>query len=114
MKKLFLILLVFTGIFEVYPQGNDSIELRFVPLPDSTSLGTPAGNKTSKLIGPDGGIISSDDGKLELVFPAGALDIATDISIQPITLVIPNANKAYQFRTFGHPVSKTRPTYLSL
>lgn len=101
MKKLFLILLVFTGIFEVYPQGNDSIELRFVPLPDSTSLGTPAGNKTSKLIGPDGGIISSDDGKLELVFPAGALDIATDISIQPITLVIPNANKAYQFEPSG-------------
>ena len=101
MKKLFLILLFFTGIFEVYAQGNDSIELNLVPLPDSTSIGTPAGNKTSKMIGPEGGMISSDDGKLELIFPAGALDIATEISIQPITSGIPNANKAYQFEPSG-------------
>ncbi|MBS1598250.1 MAG: hypothetical protein JST75_08490 [Bacteroidetes bacterium] len=50
-----------------------------------TSVGTPTGAKTSKLIPKSGGSIISDDGLVELVFPNGALTNDDTITIQPIT-----------------------------
>ena len=66
--------------------------------PDPTEIGTPVGDAVSKSIGKDGGSIVSADGNAELIFPAGALASATDISIQAITNTAPNGfGNSYSF-----------------
>jgi hypothetical protein len=65
---------------------QDSVEVRVIELPDSTAIGAPDGKPVSKEIGPAGGSITSDDGRVELIFPEGALTTATVISIQPLSI----------------------------
>jgi hypothetical protein len=80
----------------------DSIDVKIIALPDSTAIGTPDGKLVSKEIGPAGGKIISDDQRVELIFPEGALTAKKNISIQPIVNLIPNGNgKAYQFEPSG-------------
>lgn len=81
--------------------GVDSLNVQIVQLPGHTAIGTPIGKKLSKQIGPEGEKIASDDGKIELIFPAGALLKTTEVSIQQITTTIPNGNIAYQFEPSG-------------
>src|ERR1700730_3027063 len=70
--------------------------------PTQTGIGTPVGDLVSKTIGKDGGTISSADGNAELIFPAGALDVATEISIQAITNTVPNGfGNSYSFLPEG-------------
>ena len=57
---------------------------------DVTGLGQPTGTAITKLLGPVGGTLSTDDGKIQLVIPAGALTEAVNISLQPITNETPN------------------------
>ena len=67
-------------------------------LSDSTGFGTPEGKLISKEIGVDGGQIVSEDGRVELIFPAGALAKNTIISIQPRTNPAPNGvGRSYWF-----------------
>ena len=81
---------------------NDTSQIKFADLPDSTGIGTPNGNLISRVIGPDGGNIVSDDGKVELIFPPDALEKNTSISIQPATNPAPNGTgKSYQFEPSG-------------
>ena len=54
-----------------------------------TPVGTPIGNPDTKTIGTTGGSIKSTDGRIELIFPAGALTANTTISIQPVTNTCP-------------------------
>jgi hypothetical protein len=69
---------------------------------DSTGFGTPDGKSVSKQIGTAGGTIVSDDGRVELIFPVGALTASTDISIQPAKNMLDNGTgKAYQFEPAG-------------
>jgi hypothetical protein len=76
--------------------------MRTIGLPDSTAIGKPEGKLVSKEIGPAGGTIISDDGRVELIFPAGTLTKETNISIQPIINLLPNGNgKGYQFEPSG-------------
>jgi hypothetical protein len=56
-----------------------------------TVAGTPLGSSVTGTIGSTGGTLITDDGKVEFVFPAGALNKATDIVIQPIISNIPLA-----------------------
>lgn len=56
-----------------------------------TGTGTPLGSAVSGTIGPSGGTIVMYDGKVEFVFPAGALSQSTDIVIQPVNSNIPLA-----------------------
>jgi hypothetical protein len=49
-----------------------------------TEVGKPLGTVTSKMIGAQGGSISTPDGKLTLTFPAGALSKETNITIRPV------------------------------
>src|SRR5215467_14553380 len=58
----------------------------------STPVGTPVGNATSKVIGPSGGTVTTDDGIISLVFPANAVSTNTTITIQPITNNCPGGN----------------------
>src|ERR1700733_6919046 len=53
--------------------------------PATTSIGSATGNAVSKTIGSSGGSITSEDGKLELIVPAGAVNSDTVFSIQPIS-----------------------------
>lgn len=57
--------------------------------PATTAIGIPIGSATSKSIGTTGGSISSPDGRVELIFPAGALNASTNISIQPVSNTCP-------------------------
>jgi hypothetical protein len=59
--------------------------------PAVTGIGTPVGTRITKSIGPGGGTITSDDGKIDLTIPAGALSANTNISIQSVTNECPGA-----------------------
>lgn len=81
---------------------QDSSSIQFLVPPDSTALGTADGIRVSKEISADGGSIMSEDGRIELIFPAGALQRSENISIQPITNHAPNGTgKAYWFEPSG-------------
>ena len=88
----------------------DTAGLEIVRLPDSTEAGAPVGNVAKKMIGPAGGSIISEDRKMELIFPPGALTSSIEISIQAITNVLPGGlGSAYDFEpsglTFAKPVT---------
>lgn len=50
-----------------------------------TGVGTPTGPPVSKTIGPEGGMLTSADGKLTITVPRGSVMGNTQFSIQPIT-----------------------------
>lgn len=81
--------------------ASDTASIRVVQLPDSTAIGNPIGEKVIHEIGPAGGTIVSYDGKVKLIFPKDALTKTTAISIQPVTTLIPNGNRSYQFEPSG-------------
>ena len=67
-----------------------------------TEIGKPDGEKTEIKIGKDGGSITSSDGKMKLIIPAGAVSKKTTFSIQPATNLMPNGNgKTYQMEPSG-------------
>jgi hypothetical protein len=53
--------------------------------PIITLSGTPTGSAVTQTIGAEGGILSSADGQLTLIVPAGALTLQTPITVQPIS-----------------------------
>jgi hypothetical protein len=98
MKKL---LLPFVLTLSIWTRAQtDALQRSDEPL--VTAIGTPHGRQVEKEIGPAGGSIVSGDGKVELVFPAGALAKGTTISIQPTTNPIPKRRGlAYRFEPSG-------------
>ena len=102
--EILALLLLFS--FGAFAQ-TDSTQIESIEVPDSTGIGIPDGTPISKDIGPAGGSISSEDGMVELIFPAGALTTSTTISIQPITNLAPNGfGKSYKFEPSGIQFSK--------
>jgi hypothetical protein len=100
MKKIIAVFLL-CNVSIINAQDDTSFVKHF-ERPDSTILGTPEGEPVSKKIGPAGGTISSTDGRVELIFPPGALTTSTTISIQPTTNPLSNgAGKAYWFEPSG-------------
>lgn len=97
MKK---VLIPFLFIFSTYVSAQkDTLGIQ---LSDSTAIGTPDGKLVSKQIGATGGMIVSEDGRVELIFPEGALTANTAISIQPIINLAPNGvGKSYWFEPSG-------------
>lgn len=68
--------------------------------------GTPAGDVVTQQIGPAGGTISTADGGIALVFPAGALAAATNITIRPMVNTAPSGiGLAYRLEPNPLPVS---------
>lgn len=99
-KKLFWFNLLFVCITAL--SQSDSAQIQFIEPTDSTATGKPDGKLTTEEIGPAGGRIVSDDGRVELIFPAGALTATTTISIQPTTNPLSNgAGRAYWFEPSG-------------
>src|SRR6185503_12502975 len=98
--KMFLFLWMFL-VSTVSQAQSDSVKMQ-INLSDSTGFGTPDGKPISKEIGVDGGQIASEDGRVELIFPLGALAKNTIISIQPRTNLAPNGvGKSYWFEPSG-------------
>src|SRR5438045_2117146 len=100
MKKIFTSALLFLSLY--LPAQNDSSSIHIIEPSDSTAIASPEGKLVSKVIGTAGGRIVSDDGRVELIFPANALTANTSISIQPTTNPAPNGSgKAYSFEPSG-------------
>ena len=98
--KVFLFLWIF--LVSLIAQAQSDSAKKQIKLSDSTGFGTPDGKLISKEIGADGGQIVSEDGRVELIFPAGALAKNTIISIQPRTNPAPNGvGKSYWFEPSG-------------
>ncbi len=77
------------------------------PAGEVTGVGQPNGELVSKTIGPEGGTLTTPDGNVRLLLPAGALAKATVLSIQPITNPAPNGlGPAYRFLPEGTQFSK--------
>jgi hypothetical protein len=97
MKK---ILTLYLFIFSIY--ANAQKDTLGMQLSDSTAIGTPDGKPVSKQIGASGGTIISEDGRMELIFPEGALTVNTAISIQPTANLAPNGvGKSYWLEPSG-------------
>lgn len=100
MKKILTVLLLFA--LQSLNAQTDSSLLKFNESGDSTGFGDPDGKPVSKEITVAGGTILSEDGRVELIFPEGALTVNTNISIQPTTnLLNSGTGKAYKFEPSG-------------
>src|SRR6185503_16494388 len=81
MQKLLLsILIFFCTVANAQSNTIDTIKRPLI-----TEFGKPFGNIASEKIDSKGGSIKSSDGRIELHFPPGALNIETLISIQSST-----------------------------
>lgn len=104
MKKITALLLAAACIL-IVPSCKKILNSINPVIPDEptiTAVGTPVGNVVTKVIGKSGGSTASADGNAELIFPAGALNDNTSISIQAITNNAPNGvSAAYRFLPEG-------------
>lgn len=72
-----------------------------------TAMGTSVGTPVVKTIGTNGGEVSSADGTIKIIIPAGALSSSKEISIQPITNQLPSGiGNAYRITPHGEQFSK--------
>jgi hypothetical protein len=80
--------------------------------PDSTTgtvteIGEPTGAAVVRTIGPEGGTLTTPDGRVSLRVPAGAVTSPTAFSIQPIENHAPNGvGTAYRFSPDGAQFQK--------
>jgi len=80
----------------------DNLTIRYLRMDSVTALGKPTGEQVSQEIGKDGGTIVSEDGRMELIFPADALNKKKKIKIQAVTNLAANGRgDAYQMEPSG-------------
>ena len=84
-----LVCILFTTVLFSSCKKSDSPDQLPDRQPAVTAVGIPVGSADTKTIGTAGGFLKSADGRIELVFPAGALNANTSISIQPVTNTSP-------------------------
>lgn len=53
-------------------------------VPQKAPVGNPTGSAVNATIGPEGGVLTSDDGRFEVEIPTGAVTAATDFSVTGI------------------------------
>ena len=102
---------VFIGVCVVYffsariPRAgaqSNSITVKQFRLDSTTTKGKPTGDKVTEEIDKEGGKVFSDDGKIELQFPEGALIKKKKISIQSVTNQVANGRgDAYEIEPSG-------------
>jgi len=105
MKRI-LSIICSTGIL-MNCAAQPTIPIKIIRLDSTTSFGKADGQQVTKEIDDEGGIIISDDGKLELIFPNGALSKKKKISIQPTTnLAAGGRGKTYNMEPSGLQFNK--------
>lgn len=82
------------------------------PPPVVTPAGTAQGTPVSASLGSAGGMLSSADGRLQLVVPEGALSAPTTISIQPVSNGAPG-RVGSGYRLLPEGITFARPVQLS-
>jgi hypothetical protein len=105
MKTFFSIYLLFNSFIATAQiktiAQNDAVEDTSAQ-PAVTETGKPNGKISEMKMSKDGGILVSEDGTLELIIPSGALSKKTNISIQPVTNMMPNGNgQAFRLELSG-------------
>ncbi|HLA58407.1 MAG TPA: hypothetical protein VK622_06585, partial [Puia sp.] len=118
MKKIALLLLTATLIL-ILPGCKKLIESLTPVIPDDstttvptpTEVGTPLGDPFTKTIGKTGGFIASADGNAELIFPEGALEDNTSISVQAVTQTAPNG-VGYAYKLLPDGIQSKKPVTL--
>jgi hypothetical protein len=85
----------------IYAQQN-VLPVKMIRLDSITAIGKPDGEAETNEISTEGGTIVSADGKLELLFPQGALSKKKKITIQPVINHAANGRgKAYRMEPSG-------------
>lgn len=104
-QQLFLTAIICVMVFSCCRKDQHSKQVKGAPV--ITEKGTPTGEMHNYTIGPDGGMITSADGKITLIFPAGAVSATTTIGIQPITNNVPlGVGDGYRLTPEGTTFSK--------
>lgn len=105
MKRLFYVIVVV--LYSISCSDNEDGSVAS-PEPAVTEIGMPIGDPVTKDIGSAGGTITSGDGKLDVVVPAGALSNSVTFSIQPVENFCPGGRVSYELLpeglTFSQPV----------
>jgi hypothetical protein len=99
MKKIIAFVLIFIA---ANVSAQNKVADDTLATPAITAVGKPAGKKTEIKLTRDGGSLKSSDGLVVLIFPDGAVSKKTDVSILPITNLMPNGNGlAYRLEPSG-------------
>jgi hypothetical protein len=108
-SRSFLLLLL---LIAMYSCKKSNLEISDPPVnttPAITPIGIPIDDIVTKTIGPSGGSLISEDGKLELIIPNGAVSNNTVFGIQPITNYCPGGLNAFRLlpegQVFANPVT---------
>ena len=73
----------------------------------ATAVGVPTGPSTTKSIGPEGGSLTSPDGRISVKVPPNAVAAAVDFGVQPITNLGPGGvGSAYRLEPSGQKFAK--------
>ncbi|MFT3822653.1 MAG: hypothetical protein QM731_01990 [Chitinophagaceae bacterium] len=108
-ERLYIIIAILWPAFAACKKNNTNDRPSGPPAePFKTEKGIAIGNPVSKTIGAAGGSVTSADGKLTLIVPAGAVSTNTDFSIQPIAFMLPGSegDTAYRLMPEGITFSK--------
>lgn len=103
----FLICLLITAC-----KKNNSEANHTPPDPIKTAKGVANGTPVSKVIGSAGGELTSADGKLKLVVPAGSVSANTEFSIQNITNTLFQSEVRTAYRLLPEGTTFTKPVQL--
>jgi hypothetical protein len=78
MKKSMWVRVALFCLFFLYLHSaraqSDNLTIKYLRMDGVTGPGKPTGEEVSQETGKDGGTIVSDDGRIELIFPADALN----------------------------------------
>ncbi|MDJ1482833.1 hypothetical protein QNI16_20195 [Cytophagaceae bacterium YF14B1] len=118
MKNLFLSVFALTVIIFIFSCKRDPDRLNPGTTPDTTTIGivTPIGTIQGEMvtvsIGTQGGTITSGDGRLQVVIPAGALSKNESISVQPVSNECP-AGTGLAYRLLPHGLTFAQPATIT-
>src|SRR5690242_13074401 len=105
-KHIFILVLSLTTLFFISCKST-STDPGTSSKGTPTAVGTPVGSPSTATIDGSGGSLTSPDGRLEVIIPAGALSAETSISIQPVTNEAPlGAGLSYSLTPHGQQFTK--------
>lgn len=105
MKQKFILTALIAASILLFSSCKKDDDVTTIPKHDEntiTAVGTPEGTASTKTIGSNGGEITSEDGRIKIIVPAGAVDADEQFSIQPISNKLPEGvGKAYRLAPHG-------------